>query len=353
MSDCITKDLIIIGAGPAGLKAAQEATARGLDYLVLEKGAVGSGWRSVSPKMRMLSPCHPQRDWTSLDYHFPIWKMDVMRPYCTAGEFVQYLESFATHYKLRIQTGATVDSVQYDDDKFLLHTAEGQQYCAPNLLVASGVFGNPYIPDIPGVADNPYVMHSNYYRGFEEFKHKRVLVIGAGNSAAEIVNNLAGRAMVYMASRGELEFFSQTQNLKNIRGISESYLKELITMELVRYYSYHQLQRVEANRAYFKDRMLEVDKIIFATGYRPLLKMLHSLELRTNKYSCPEITFGGESIQYPGLFFAGPLAFSTPSSVVIHGFIKNVGNTIDHIAQRIKNQPQLRDTGQNQLKKSS
>ena len=149
-----------------------------------------------------------------------------------------------------------------------------------------------------------------------------------------------------------MEFFSETQNLKNIRGISESYLKELIKMEIVRYYSYQQLLRVEGNRAFFKDRMLEVDKIIFATGYRPQLKMLNSLQLRSNKFSCPEITLAGESMQYPGLFLAGPLAFSTPSSVVMHGFIKNVGVTVERISRLIHQQPQEAEN-QNQIKKSS
>lgn len=340
MSQFTPTDLLIIGAGPAGLRAAQEAEEAGLHYLVLESGEIGQAWRNIRPDMRMLSPCHPQRDWTSLHYKFPIWKMDTGRPYCTAAEFVRYLQAFAEHFKLNIRTKVTVDSVHFDNGHYLIYTDSGKRYRTRNLVIAAGVFGSPYIPSIPGVQGNPNILHSNDYKGAEAYKNERVLIIGAGNSAAEIAVDLAGKAMVYLISRGELTFFSETQKLQNIRGISESYLKELIKMEIIRYYSYQEIQEIKGNRVYLKNRMLEVDKIIFATGYRPSLKMMDSLQLRSNKYAAPEITMTGESIQYPGLFFIGPLAFQTPSSTVIHGFIKQISVTIQRIRERIQSQPE-------------
>ncbi len=332
-------DLLIIGAGPAGLRAAQEAEDAGLQYVVLESGEIGQAWRNVRPDMRMLSPCLPQRDWTSIHYKFPIWKMDTSRPYCTATEFVNYLQAFAEHFRLNILTKVTVESVHFDDGHYLVYTDSGEHFSTRNLVAAVGVFGSPYIPSIPGVEENPYVIHSNEYQGPEAYIKERVLIIGAGNSAAEIAVDLAGKAMIYLVSRGELTFFSETQKLQNIRGISESYLKELIKMEIIRYYSYQEVLEIKENRAYLKNRIMEADKIIFATGYRPCLKIMESLQLHSNKYEAPEITMAGESIQYPGLFFVGPLAFQTPSSTVIHGFIKQISVTIQRIQERIQNQP--------------
>ena len=73
----IEKELLIIGSGPAGLKAGEEAQKKGLDYLIIEKGEVAQSWRDIREDMIMLSPCMPQRDWTSISDNFPIWKMNV------------------------------------------------------------------------------------------------------------------------------------------------------------------------------------------------------------------------------------------------------------------------------------
>ncbi len=340
MQQLSVKDLVIIGAGPAGLKAGELAEEMNLDYLILEAGSVGQAWREVRPDMRLLSPCHPQRDWTSLSYKYPIWKRNVDRPYCTAIDFVKYLEAFAKNYQLNIHTGIRVNSVGFEDGNFYLVTETEKRFLTKNLLVASGVFENPYLPDIPGIKNNPYVIHSHDYKGSEEFDKKRVLIIGAGNSAAEIATDLAGKAMVYLVHRGELEFFSETQKLQDIRGISESYLKELIKMEIIRYFSQQNLFEIKGNRAVFSDRILEVDKIIFATGYRPNLRMLDPMQLRFGKKQSPEVTMTGQSMQYPGLFFAGPLTYQNPSGIVIHSFIKQIEKTMQRINERIKNRAQ-------------
>ena len=66
MLDTISKEVIIIGGGPAGLKCAEEAQKHKIDYIIVERGEVGQAWKEIRPDMPMLSPCHPQRDWTSL-----------------------------------------------------------------------------------------------------------------------------------------------------------------------------------------------------------------------------------------------------------------------------------------------
>lgn len=343
MQKLSVKDLLIIGAGPAGIKAGELAEELKLDYLILEAGQVGQAWRDVRPDMRLLSPCHPQRDWTSLSYKYPIWKRNVARPYCKASDFVEYLEAYAEHYKLRIQTEIKVNSVGFEDGNFYLVTEPGERFYTKNLLVASGVFGNPYLPDIPGIENNPVVIHSHAYQGAADFEKKRVLLIGAGNSAAEIATDLAGKAMVYLVHRGELEFFSETQKLQDIRGISESYLKELIKMEIIRYYNHQNLIEIKGNRAIFSERILEADKIIFATGYRPSLRMLDPLQLRFGKNKSPEVTVTGQSLQYPGLFFGGPLIYQNPSGIVIHSFIKHIEKTMQRINERIKNRVEINE----------
>ncbi|MBN2424833.1 MAG: NAD(P)-binding domain-containing protein [Calditrichaceae bacterium] len=336
MNKSISKELIIIGSGPAGLKAGELAAENKLDFVILEKGNTGQSWIDVKPDMHFLSPCLPQRDWTSLSSKFPIWKLPVKRPYCTAKEFTVYLREFAGHFKLPVEEKCTVKEVQYTDGLYKAFCVDGREYSAPVLIAATGIFGNKYIPDIPGVMDNPVVMHSHDYKNAADFRNKKVLVVGAGNSAAETAIDLAGDAMVHMVSREDLKFFADTLKLYHIRGISESYLKELISMEIIRYRAYQEIQRIEGNIVHFRDWKLAVDKIIFATGYRGDLKILNNFKIRVNKYNYPEISYIGESLQYPKLFFAGPLAFQKMVSVLIHGFINQVPGTIKRIVELLR-----------------
>jgi putative flavoprotein involved in K+ transport len=336
MSAAITKELIIIGGGPAGLRSGAEASAAGIDYLILEAGQAGEAWRRVRPDMPLLSPSHPQRDWTSLSPSFPIWKLIPRRPYCQAHEFVMYLQAYSDHFALRLATNQPVQSVTRNENVYTVQTASGQTYEAPLLLIATGIFGNPFIPEIPGAADNSHVLHSHHYRSAQDFLKQRVLVVGAGNSAAEIAIELAGYSMVYLVSRDELQFFADTKKLYHIRGISESYLKELINMEIIRYQAYQQISHIEQGHVFFSNRDMNFDKIIFATGYHGNLGVLKNFKLRVNKKNFPEISFSGESTQYPGLFFCGPLAYQSSSSIVIHGFLRGLAETVKQIALKLR-----------------
>lgn len=147
------KELIIIGAGPAGLKAGLDAGRQGIDYMILEKGEVAGAWREIRPDMPMLSPNHPQRDWTSISSQFPIWKLDVRRPFCSAEEFVTYLIKFSEHFNLNIKTGTTVAKISREGDHFKLDTSDGI-FQARTVYNATGFFGNPFIPKIPGMRNN-------------------------------------------------------------------------------------------------------------------------------------------------------------------------------------------------------
>jgi putative flavoprotein involved in K+ transport len=338
MSEQISKELIIIGSGPAGLKCAEEAQKTGLDYLVIERGEVGQAWKEIRPDMPMLSPCHPQRDWTSISSDFPIWKLNVKRPYCTAHEFCNYMDEFNSHFNLNIRTRTEIKEVSNNGDDFILLDQNNNQYQAPILLVALGVFGNPYTPQIKGIKNNPDILHSHLYKSAKEFTGQSVLVVGAGNSAAEIAIDLTSTAMVFLVSRKDLKYFADTQKLYHIRGISESYLKELIKMELIRYRAYQEIQKIDGNTIYFKDWKLDVHKIIFATGYHGNIGILKNFKLSVNKSNYPEVNMSGESIQYPNLFFAGPLSYQNTSSIVLHGFMKSVLGTINRITEKLKSE---------------
>jgi len=330
----IEKELIIIGSGPAGLRAGEEAKKAELDYLILEQGEVAQSWKDIRQDLIMLSPCLPQRDWTSISTDFPIWKLDVTRPYCYAWEFAEYLVRHADHFSLNISEKSRAKAIRKIDDGYEIDT-DLTVYRCKFLVIAAGFFGNPYIPDIPGLRGHPLVMHSHQFKSAEHLRNKRVVIIGSGNSAAETAIILAGYAQVYMLVRNELRFFSKTKNLCDIRGISESYLLELMAMEIIRYLPRTKISRVEQDHIYFNDKELEVHQIICATGYNADLSMLGDLQIPVHsKTGFPVIQDFGESMAFEKLFFAGPLAYTHLTSLLLHGFIKLIPDTIAAIARR-------------------
>ena len=332
------KELLIIGSGPAGLKAGQEAKKAGIDYLILEQGEVAQSWRDIRQDMIMLSPCLPQRDWTSISEEFPIWKMDVNRPFCFAHEFVDYLIQFYENYNLNVSQNTSVKSIQKKDAIFEVVTNQSI-YHSKFVLVATGFFGNPFIPDIPGLRESPVVMHSHQFKSYQPFRKKRVVIIGSGNSAAETAIILAGHAQVYLLSRGILKFFSKTKNLCDIRGISESFLLELIDMQIIRHISNAKIKKVEGNLVYLSNKTIEAHSIICATGYHADLKSLGKSNLEVDKKTrFPFIKNTGESGSVNNLFFAGPLAYIKVSSLLIHGFIRMVPMTINEVSKRMINE---------------
>ncbi len=329
------KDLIIIGAGPAGLRAAELAYKNDLDYIVLERGSVGQHWRDLRPNMRLLSPCLPQRDWTSISPDFPIWKFPVRRPYCSVNEFVHYLEMAQEQLHLNISEQTEVIRVLHKDNAFQVIEASHRKWHTNHLIVASGIMNGFNFPDVPGIESNPHVIHSHQFKNEKEFKNKKVLILGSGNSAAELAIELAGKAMVYLYSRHEIRYFSETDKLYHVRGISESYLKELIRMEIIRHKPNMTLKEIRGNRVLFDTSELIVDNIIFATGYKPNFPFLDDLNLKHSSQGYPKIDKLGQSLQYPGLYFAGPLAKKNMTSSLIHGFSRQIEPTIFHISKQI------------------
>ncbi len=334
----MNKELVIIGGGPAGLRAGEIAKDLNIDYIIIEKGEIAQAWKTIRPEMRLLSPCHPQRDWTSLSSKFPIWKLNIDRPYCNAGEFVEYLHAFVKHFDLNISTNNPVKNITQKNKSFSVETEADTIECK-FILIATGFFSNPYIPNIPGARENSKITHSHYYTGAEKFKHQRVVIVGGGNSAAEIAIELVGYSQVYLLTDKELIFFSKSQNLCHIRGISESYLLELISMELVRHKANIKIERVDGeNITLSNGDEMEYNHIIFATGYRPKLDIFNIEKLKNesvNKY--PKLKPLGESAIIDNMFFGGPLVQTKLSNTFIHGFTKTIPETMNEIKRRLSN----------------
>jgi thioredoxin reductase (NADPH) len=177
-----TLDLLIIGAGPAGLSAADAAAAEGLSYLVLEKGTIANTIRQYPVGRTMFS--------TPNELEMREGSLNPVREKPTREELLSHYIHFVLDHDLRINTGEEVTGVKRTDDGFAVFTRrlsfDGSKtentYHARAILFAMGAMEHPRRLNIPGEA-LPKVHH----RFVEPYPYVRrqALVVGGGNSAAE------------------------------------------------------------------------------------------------------------------------------------------------------------------------
>ena len=178
-------DAIIIGAGPAGLATAAALQARGLNATILEKSdAVGAVWRRHYDRLHL----HTDRARSGLP-GLPIPK--AYGRYPSRAQVVEYLEAYAAKFALKPVFNAPVCAVRREGRSWRAEAGENSR-SAPIVVVATGLADYPYAPTWPGMETfGGPILHSSAYRNPAPFAGKRVLVVGYGNSGAEIALDLA------------------------------------------------------------------------------------------------------------------------------------------------------------------
>ena len=328
-------EVIIIGGGPAGLLTAYHLKQFGVSSLILEKKQPGQSWREMKDGMVMLSPAAAQHDLTSLTFQNPIWSAVKLKgAFATKEEFLDYLDIFIRENELAIKTESGVTKVARMEGGFSIETEGGRKYEAPVVVVATGVIGNPNLPDIPGIRGNSRVIHSREYRTFESYRGQRVLIVGAGNSGAELTVELSGISKVTLVTKDKLRFYSRTKDLSHIRGLSESLLKELVSFKIIDLMEKVEVKEVKEGLVRFTDGTeKEFDRIIFATGFRPFLPDFEDFPLKKAKSGYPLVTSNCESTSVKGIYFTGPLAHTNRYCSFIHCFRPMVEPMALHIAE--------------------
>ncbi|MFJ8163639.1 flavin-containing monooxygenase [Streptomyces sp. NPDC096136] len=194
------RPVYVIGAGPGGLAVAAALRARGVRAVVVEKSdAVGASWRSHYERLRL----HTTRRLSALPglaipRRFGRW--------VARADVVRYLEKYAEHHGLELVTGVEVTRIERaaDGDGWTLHASGGRLLAARAVVVATGFNHTPHLPDWPG-ADTytGRLLHASAYREPSPYAGRDVLVVGVGNTGAEIAVDLAegGAARVRLAVR--------------------------------------------------------------------------------------------------------------------------------------------------------
>jgi putative flavoprotein involved in K+ transport len=187
-------ETLVVGAGPAGLAAGAMLRRHGVEPLLVDQaGAVGDSWRQHYDRLHL----HTVR-WLS--------NLPALRIPRTEGKWVsrdgvaRYLEAYARHHRLNVILRTEVARVDRDGDTWIAATSDGA-IRADAIVIATGYNRSPFVPQWPGRDGyTGELIHSSAYRNAEPYRGKDVLVVGTGNSGAEIAVDLveggAGRVLL-------------------------------------------------------------------------------------------------------------------------------------------------------------
>ncbi|MAQ84199.1 MAG: thioredoxin reductase [Maritimibacter sp.] len=182
----MTRSAIVIGAGPSGLATAVCLQKAGFEVAVLERNdRIGSAWHDHYDSLRL----HTSRKTSGLP-GLPIPASAGKYP--SRADMAAYLESYAQTFDLDVRLGYAVDRVDPEDGGWIVRHEHGDDF-ADVVVFATGLNGQPNRPDWPGLDGFPGpVMHGSEYRNPHRFLDRKVLVVGFGNSGADIATDLAG-----------------------------------------------------------------------------------------------------------------------------------------------------------------
>jgi putative flavoprotein involved in K+ transport len=178
-------DTIIIGGGQAGLAAGYYLTKRGEHFVILDEHMhTGATWRNRWDSLRLFTPSQnnslPGIKFPKPDFYFP-----------TKDEAADFLEAYARHFTLPVWYGRKVDELRRNEKGYHLTAGELNLHTR-NVIVATGSFHIPHIPSHARDLDHGvFQIHSVNYRNPKDVPAQNVVVVGAGNSGAEIALELA------------------------------------------------------------------------------------------------------------------------------------------------------------------
>jgi len=166
-------DIIIVGAGPIGLACALEAKRKGLQYLIIEKGALVNSLYNYPVNMTFFSTSE------KLEIGGVPFVSNTIKP--TRNESLEYYRRVTIASGLSLHLFEEVKTISQEEELFTVHTSK-DKYTTSNIIIATGFYDLPFLLNIPGEA-LPKVTH--YYKDPHFYAFQKVLVIGASNSAVD------------------------------------------------------------------------------------------------------------------------------------------------------------------------
>ena len=347
--------VIVVGGGQSGLAAARALRELRMPTVILEASDRPAGsWPRYYDSLRVFSPAA----YSSMPgMPFP----GAPDRYPGREEVADYLERYAAQLDVEIQVNARVVTIRRDGRAFLVLTEDGRELAASGIVAASGSFSNPYRPRFPGEqAFSSELSHVADYRNPAPYSGKRVIVVGAGDSAAQVANELAPLATVTIATRHPLRFIPQQLGGKDVHyWLRETGFDTLpaVWLSMItggsvitdsvgfeRTLAEGHVDRrpmftaLDGGAVVWSDGEREpVDAVILATGYRPSLDYLRELEA-LDEHEAPRHV-SGISSTHVGLVYVGLEFQRSYASNTLRGVSEDASTVIAPLAAWIREAP--------------
>lgn len=350
-------DVVVIGAGQAGLSVGYYLARRGLRFIILDAGErIGDAWRDRWDSLRLFTPARydglPGMPFPAPPDTFP-----------TKEEMGDYLESYAAHFELPVRTKSRVERLSREDGRYVVG-AGGQELEAEHVVVAMANYQRPKVPAFSRELRRDILqIHSGEYRNPSQLQSGGVLIVGAGNSGAEIAMELAPDRRVWISGRdvGQLPFRigGLPGRLFLVRLVLRFVFHRVLTVRtwlgrkahptivsqggpLIRIKSKDLaaagVERV-ARTAGTRDglprledgRLLDIANVVWCTGFDPGFTWIDLPILGEDGKPRHD---GGLVEGEPGLYFVGLHFLYSVSSAMIHGVARDAERIVDTIATR-------------------
>ena len=284
----------------------------------------------------------------------------------TGREMADYLEAYARRFDLPVRSGTRVDRVEPIDGGFVVSTADGERLAARQVIVATGPFRQPNVPDFAIDLDPSITqLHSHEYRNPAQLRPGAVLVVGLSHSGADIAfeaANAGHRTILSGKSHGQLPI-QVTDRKRAMLGwpVVEFMFAHVLTMRtpmgrrmrpeirkgggpLIRVrlgdLDRAGVERHDAKTVGVRDgrpvladgTVLDVANVIWATGYRPDYSFIAAPIVGEDGWPIEE---RGVSPTVPGLYFLGvPFQYAF-SSMLVAGAGRDAGYVVEQVAKRV------------------
>ncbi|AKK02829.1 ArsO family NAD(P)H-dependent flavin-containing monooxygenase [Corynebacterium epidermidicanis] len=335
----MTHDVVIIGAGQAGLATAYYLRSHDLDVVLIDASPQpGGSWPFTWESLRLFSPWHISS--------LPGWRLPATADYYpTPGEIINYFTAYEQRYGFLVMRGYRVTEVS-GHSPFQLTLSSGEQLSARVVINCTGNASRPFVPYVPGARDfSGTMLHSRDYRTAQAFSNRRVAVVGGGNSGAQIAADLAGvaRHVTWCTLRpprflpddydGEALFNVAKQRLAAIeRGETDDgglrALGDIVAVPPVRtardagiLRSHPMFDRFGSSEIHWANGSSQlIDAVIWCTGFRPALQHLAHVPLQRDQQH-HILVQNTQAIGVPGMFFVGYGDWVGPAADTIIGVV--------------------------------
>ncbi len=339
-------DVVIIGGGQSGLAVGYYLRRTGFSFIILdEEDKAGGAWQHMWKSLRLFSPAQ----WSSLPGIVMYGGVDY---YPTKDEAIKYIRGYEKKYNLPVKRPVKVITINNSSEGFSLHASDGD-YSAKAIVSATGSFQNPFIPEIQDRRlFRGIVIHSSQYQSPDEFREKRVVVVGEGNSGAQILSEISLITETVWVTQNEPRFLSDTVDGRYLfDAASRMYeaklqgkpfqppsLGDVVMVPSVKaardrgilQKSLRPFDRYSTDGLVWADGHEEkADVVIFCTGFKASLLHLASLQVVNTEGKVP--TFETKATNMANLWLVGYGNWTGFASATLIGVGRSARRTVDEI----------------------